>query len=48
MDLEEEITIPKYELIMVLKENENLRHKTAKYKHILAEMRDKSCNSNTY
>jgi hypothetical protein len=44
MDLDETLNIPKYELIMVLKENETLRDKNTKYKLVMAEMRDKSCN----
>jgi hypothetical protein len=48
MDLDESLSIPKYELIMVLKENESLRDKNTKYKLVMTEMRDKSCNISLY
>ncbi|CAI2371247.1 unnamed protein product [Moneuplotes crassus] len=37
----EQVKVPKYELVMVLRENENLRNKILKYKDFIHEMRKK-------
>ncbi len=41
MDINEQISVPKYELVMVLKENEDLRSKISKYKSFIQEMKEK-------
>ena len=41
MEMNGLIKIPKYELIMVLKENETLRNKMSKYKWLIREMNQK-------
>ena len=41
MNLDEEVSIPKYELIMVLKENEALRKKNSFHQNIIEKMNQK-------
>lgn len=48
INMNEQINVPKYELVMVLRENENLRNKVNRYKSFITEMKEKmgiaSCN----
>lgn len=41
MNLDEKVLVSKYELIMILKENETLRKKNYKNKEIVTEMKEK-------
>jgi len=41
MNINEQIYVPKFELVMVLKENEALRDKMSKYKSLMKEMKNK-------
>jgi hypothetical protein len=41
INMDEEVSIPKYELIMVLKENEALRKKNTSHQNIIDKMNQK-------
>ena len=45
---DDQITISKYELVMVLKENEVLRKRNQAHKFIISEMKDKLSNPFPY